>query len=130
MWAPLAVDQDLAQAMHHGAPACDVLIIKPAKSEVAETVQYAQKHDCRITVTSYMDHPVGVIHAMSIAEDLRKELGPMILDSGCLTHPLFAANAFSMRMTTEGPYLQAVPETGVGFDSVLEGLPWQKLARQ
>lgn len=126
-WAPLALDQHLNLALTHGKPACDVLILKPAKNAVAETMQFAQTHGCGVTVTSYMDHAVGVVHALSIAEDLKKEYGDLILQSGCLTHRRFHKDEFTRQLSWEGPCVLPVPGVGVGFDTLLEGLPWQPL---
>lgn len=128
-WAPLAVDQDISHVITHADPAFDVLILKPAKSDVTEVVQFAQKHRCKVAVTSYMDHVVGVLHAASVAHELFKEYGELILESGCLTHHLFEESEFSEGVLSEGPYLYAGPGVGVGFNSQLEALSWQKLAR-
>lgn len=128
-WAPLAIDQDLARGITHSNPQFDVLILKPAKADVAEAVHFAQKNDLKVTVTSYMDHPVGVIHAAAVAAELKNEYGDLILHSGCLTHKIFNDNDFSTQMISEGPYLRPAPGDGVGFNEILEALPWQKLAR-
>lgn len=128
-FAPLAIDQELSQVLHHSDPAFDVVILKPAKTDVAEAVHFAQKHNCKVAVTSYMDHPVGVIHAAAVAAELRHEYGDLVLQSGCLTHTAFAEDDFSKQIQTEGALIFPVVGDGVGFDDILEALPWQKLAR-
>ncbi|KYG67174.1 hypothetical protein AZI86_09190 [Bdellovibrio bacteriovorus] len=128
-FAPLAMDQDLAHVLHHTDPEFDVIILKPAKTDVAEAVHFAQKYNCKVAVTSYMDHPVGVIHAAAVAAELKHEYGDMVLQSGCLTQAAFVEDAFSKQIRTDGPFIYPVAGDGIGFDETLEALPWQKLAR-
>lgn len=103
----------------------DVIVIKPAKTDVDKAVGYCQKWNLKLTVTSYMDHPVGVIHALGVAMDLKKQHGDMVLEAGCLTHRLFQMDSFSAEIGTQGPYILKTKGVGVGFDSLLEALPWR-----
>ncbi len=108
-------------------PPFDVLVVKPARTDVDVAVAYCKKWNLKMTITSSMDHPVGASHAAGLAMELKKEHGEMILEAGCLTHRLYHMDIFSAELTTQGPYLLRVKGTGVGFDKLLEGLEWQAL---
>jgi O-succinylbenzoate synthase len=93
----------------------DVLVVKPA-------VQPFPVSDKEIVVTSYMDHPVGQLGAAWVA-------AKTVASSTCglLTHTLFEKDPFLERMTIEGTRLVPPGGTGVGFDDLLEALPWKRL---
>ena len=109
-------------------PCFDVLIVKPAKMNFEQALERCQKFNLKATVTSYMDHPVGVMHALNIAMESKKKYPETMLEAGCLTHLQYQANVFSEEMKTEGPYLLAAPGTGIGFNNLLEALPWQLIS--
>lgn len=126
-YAPIALDnyyhqvqwEDLTEAPF------DVLIVKPAKLDMVEVASLSKKWNLKVTVTNYMDHPVGTIHALGTAMELKKRLGDTILQAGCMTHHLYQTDAFFAEVQSDGPYLQKTSGTGVGFDHLLEALPWQ-----
>lgn len=105
----------------------DIIVIKPAKNDVDLAVTRCKKHNLKAVVTSYMDHPVGMIHALGLAMELKKNHGDMMLDPGCLTHQLFKMDSFSAEINTQGPFVMKVPGTGVGFDKLLGNQPWQHI---
>lgn len=109
---------------------CDVLVIKPAKVDVDKALELCKKWNMKAAVTSYMDHPVGVVHAVGVAMELKKLHGDMILEAGCLTHRLYQMDSFAAQMTSQGPYLLKVKGTGVGFDKLLKGITWQPVKLQ
>lgn len=105
----------------------DVIVIKPAKLDVNLAISRCQQWNLKATVTSYMDHAVGVSHALGVAMELKEKYGDMILESGCFTHHLYQPNSFSEEISTQGPYLMNVNGTGVGFNKLLEATPWFQL---
>ncbi|AFY00235.1 o-succinylbenzoate synthase MenC [Bdellovibrio bacteriovorus] len=105
----------------------DVIVIKPAKTDVDKAVAQCQKWNLKLAVTSYMDHPVGVVHAVGVAMELKDKYGDMILESGCLTHRLYQMDSFAAELSTQGPYLLKNKGTGVGFDKLLKDLTWYQL---
>lgn len=105
----------------------DVVVLKPAKTDVDLVLDRCQKFGLNVTVTSYMDHPVGMMHALGIAMEAKKLYPDMSLISGCFTHQLFSMDQFSSHISTQGPYVLKVPGTGVGFDSLLEAQKWQPI---
>lgn len=126
---PLALDNQFSRVDWSEVTAVpfDVLIVKPAKIDVSKAVQICQQFKLRATVTSYMDHPVGVMHALGIAMDLKKKFPNMMNDPGCLTHTLYQMDSFSAAVTAQGPYFMGAKDVGIGFTSLLEKLTWYKL---
>ena len=92
----------------------DILIVKPAIQEIPRT----QK---QIIITSYMDHPVGQFAAAYFAA-----LHPAPR-CGLFTHVLYEKNEFSERIRSNGARLLPPDGTGIGFDELLERLPWKLL---
>lgn len=94
----------------------DVLVVKPAVQSFPESAK-------EIVVTSYMDHPVGQLGAAWVAATRAPSS-----TCGLLTHTLFERDPFLERMRIDGTRLVPPGGTGVGFDDLLEDLPWKKLA--
>ncbi|KYG63276.1 hypothetical protein AZI85_04385 [Bdellovibrio bacteriovorus] len=107
----------------------DVIVIKPAKIDVDKAISQCKQWNLKATVTSYMDHAVGIAHAAAVAMELKKLHGEMILEAGCLTHRQFKMDTFSAELNTQGPYLLKVKGHGIGFDKLLEGVPWHQLKK-
>lgn len=118
-WRALRESTGLRLALDRGeaAEGVDVLVVKPA-------VQLAwPSFDGEIVVTSYMDHPVGQMYAAYVAAT-----HAVSARCGLFTHVLYEANDFSAMMRSEGARLLAPRGTGLGFDELLEALPWKRLA--
>lgn len=79
-------------------------------------------------VTSYMDHPIGQVWAASEAARLADE-GVETGLCGLVTQHLYEKNAFSEFMGGVSPEFFVPAGTGVGFDPLLEKLPWKKLSQ-
>ncbi|GIL16712.1 MAG: hypothetical protein BroJett040_04630 [Oligoflexia bacterium] len=126
-FAPLALDQEYDKVQWDtltGRPPFQVLVIKPARQDVDKALKHALAHELKIVITSSMDHPVGVAHAIRVAADLKKDYGTQILECGCYSHRAYRANEFSTAMIFQGPYLTQIAGTGIGFDDLLKVLPW------
>ncbi len=116
---PLAVDRDSGNRASPG----DVIIAKPARPD------WFFEKDARVVVTSYMDHPIGQMYAAVRASDWRREMGPEnLLTCGLLTHRCFEDDEFIEQIRCDGPRLLPVEGTGLGFDDLLEKLPWKCLS--
>ncbi len=94
--------------------AVDVLVVKPAIEEVPPDGR-------EIVITSYMDHPVGQFCAAYFAAKSGASR------CGLFTHVLFEPDEFIERIRADGARLLPPDGTGVGFDDLLERLPWKKL---
>lgn len=94
----------------------DVLIHKPAlRCEWPEVT-------CEIVVTSYMDHPIGQFGAAYVAASHAS--GALC---GLVTHVLYEPDAFIECIERNGARLLPPKGTGLGFDDLLENLPWKTL---
>jgi O-succinylbenzoate synthase len=94
----------------------DVLVHKPALSAAFPDFEG------EIVVTSYMDHPVGQFHAAYIAAT-----HGVSARCGLFTHVLYEPNPFLESIRAEGARLLPPEGTGIGFDELLERLPWRRL---
>jgi O-succinylbenzoate synthase len=101
--------------------AADFVVVKPAVEDLPET-------DLPIIITSYMDHPIGQLHAGYVASAAgrrrisRRDAGGTCT-CGLVTHVLYEPDAFIERMTIADGRL--VPPD---FTELLESLPWKKLS--
>lgn len=93
-----------------------VKVVKPLLDEVDTGAS-----NC--LVTSYMDHPIGQCFAALIASRFSEPLR----GSGLLTHWLFEDDPFVERMRDSHGVLLAPEGTGLGFDDLLDDLPWKTL---
>jgi len=94
--------------------AVDVLVVKPAIEEVPADSR-------EIIITSYMDHPVGQFGAAYVAATRPP------VTCGLFTHVLYERDEFIERIRSDGARLLPPEGTGIGFDDLLERLPWKKL---
>jgi len=109
----LALDRGTGES---GRPAFDVLVHKPALSVLFP------EFEGEIVVTSYMDHPVGQFGAAYVAAT-----HAVSERCGLMTHVLYEPDPFFERVEREGARLLPPRGTGIGFDDLLESLPWQTL---
>jgi O-succinylbenzoic acid--CoA ligase len=109
---PLALDR--LDAPDNGG--YDVRVLKPA-------LETCERRAVPVVFTSYMDHPLGQMFA---AWEASRYDGTQ-LEAGLLTHHLFQPDAFTEAVRSEGPQLLPPAGTGLGFDALLDALPWQRL---
>jgi O-succinylbenzoate synthase len=69
-----------------------------------------------------MDHPVGQFGAAYVAASHESAAR-----CGLMTHVLYEPDAFIDRIERDGARLLPPRGTGIGFDDLLEGLPWKTL---
>jgi O-succinylbenzoate synthase len=109
------------------APPVDHLILKPAIQDVESFMRKVDKWRIPVTVTSYMDHPVGMVHAAILAGELKKKYQQLIGTSGCLHHHLYQKDVYQAELIMQGPYIQKVGGKGVGFDFLFHQETWSPL---
>jgi O-succinylbenzoate synthase len=106
----------LALDRHGATEGVDVLVVKPAIQEMPAA-------DGReVVITSYMDHPVGQLHAAYVAAHHATSSR-----CGLLTHVLYEPDAFTERLAIDGLRLVPPGGSGIGFEAQLEALPWKEL---
>jgi O-succinylbenzoate synthase len=115
---PLALDRGVATG------GVDVLVVKPAVQELAPALATGLD----VVVTSYMDHPVGQLHAAYAAATVAAEHPRQVRQAGLLTHLLFQRDAFLEQVALDGNRLAKPSGSGIGFDDLLARLPWKQLS--
>ncbi|MHB8635570.1 MAG: enolase C-terminal domain-like protein [Fimbriimonadaceae bacterium] len=103
----------------------DVVVCKPAADFAPHYLKSVISAGMPICVTSYLDHPVGQAFAAQRAALLSSRCP--VEACGLLTHDVYEPNAFSERLGSDGPVLIPPTGTGIGFDDLLEALPWVEL---
>ena len=102
----------------------DVHIVKPAVQDAFEAIDSI----AFAVVTSYLDHPIGQLGAAWVAARLAGQYPSKVSTRcGLLTHVLYENDPFIERMRSAGPLLIAPAGTGIGFDDLIERLPWERL---
>ena len=116
VWRQLRAETGLRLALDRFEGVADVLVHKPALHPVFP------RFGGEVVVTSYMDHPLGQFFAAYVAATNR-----VSARCGLFTHVLYEPDAFIERIRAEGARLQPPVGTGIGFDDLLEDLPWTKI---
>ena len=72
-----------------------------------------------------MDHPLGQMFAAYEAAEMQKRFPNLVIEGGLVTHHLFDdSDPFVSALGPLIPQLQPVAGTGLGFDDLLNDLPW------
>lgn len=119
----LAVDREAAPL----SSAAQVMVIKPAIDEPFLLGEAALGHQQRVVITSYMDHPVGQTFAAWEAARLGLQFPGLVGMCGLQTHHLFEPDAFTEALGPWSPDFKVPDGTGLGFDELLDALPWTRL---
>lgn len=115
VWRELRARTGLRLALDRFEGNADVLVHKPALQ-----TDWPSHND--VVVTSYMDHPVGQFGAAYIAATHGTNAR-----CGLFTHVLYEPDAFLERIESDGARLLPPRGTGIGFDDLLEQLPWTSI---
>ncbi len=104
------------------------LIIKPALQDLARAWRWSCNKKLKVTVTSFMDHPLGVAATLQKVLDLKKYAHPAEAERlnvcGLRTLFLFEPTAFSKMIEGPGPENLHPSGSGLGFDELLKEVPW------
>ena len=100
-------------------------VLKPAVEDADAVVAAAARSGRKLVVTTNMDHPVGQLWAAWHAARAASA-GVLAGPCGLLTHTLFAEDEFSRRLSVSGGVLIGPPGTGLGFDDLVQALPWRR----
>lgn len=127
---PIALDWQAEAALAKQLPSnCwDVVVVKPSRSDLNFWIKQAQKHQTKITITSAMDHPLGVLMALGFAHKLQQEFQNLSMVAGCQTIELYQSDDFSARIKRIGPRMNLVDQEtsyGLGFTALLESQKWK-----
>ncbi|MDB6080590.1 MAG: hypothetical protein JWO82_4337 [Akkermansiaceae bacterium] len=120
---PLAVDREAAPL----TSAAQFMVIKPAVDEPWLLGEAAYERGQKAVVTSYMDHPLGQSFAAWEAGRMELQFPGLTVTAGVQTHHLFEPNEFTEALGPWQPAFKAASGFGLGFDALLEKLPWKRL---
>ena len=115
VWRELRARTGLRLALDRFSGNADVLVHKPALQ-----IEFPVHDD--VVVTSYMDHAIGQFYAAYVAAT--HTVNPRC---GLMTHVLYEPDAFFERIERDGARLLPPGGTGLGFDDLLERLPWKSI---
>lgn len=126
---PMAIDWELKRVPHNQKELieADVLVLKPTHDDVNVRVDQALRCNARMTVTSHMGHPLGVMQCMQVAQDLQSRYPNYVLDPGCMTFDVYEPTEYHSLLNIQGPYIRKVGGWGIGFDFVLKSQKWNQL---
>ncbi len=119
----LAVDREAAPL----SAAAQVMVVKPAIDEPFLLGEAALANQQRVVITSYMDHPVGQAFAAWEAARLGLQFPGLVGICGLQTHHLFEPDVFTEALGPWSPNFKVPDGTGLGFDDLLDALPWTRL---
>ncbi len=129
---PVAIDQELEKFkldLITEPPPFETIVLKPARIDMEKAIQFANSFNLKMVVTSSLDHPVGVAHALYQAAELKKEYSNRLLDCGCLSLRTYKPNEFSSQIQTTGPFLKEIRGTGIGFDDLFDRIEWTEISK-
>ncbi len=116
----------LDKGWRNGTEGFDAVVVKPARRDWR--IVAAHLPGAPLILTSAMDHAVGQAYAAYEAALCKKEMPGRLSLCGLVTHHLFDHDGFFETLDVQDGVLQVDRTgTGLGFDSVLEGLPWESL---
>ena len=116
----------LDKGWRSGTDGFDAVVVKPARRDWR--VVTAHLPGAPLILTSAMDHALGQAYAAYEAALCRQQMGAQLSLCGLVTHHLFDHDAFFERLDVLNGVLQVDRSgTGLGFNDVLEGLPWLSL---
>lgn len=121
---PLAIDFAKGDAFEN-EKMWSYFIIKPSRQDAGEIIARCQKGNKKFTVTSAMDHPVGIAHGLRYAQEIAKN------KSGFLTLEIYEKNDFNNYFTVNGCQINfsamALADSGIGMTKTLDKLMWSPL---
>ena len=123
---PLALDFEAKKIswQAHKVPVAQVLIVKPQRMNMESVLGCLEAWKINFTVTSSMDHPVGVVQAYSWAQQLFQRFPKQARAPGCLTLDIYDETSYNSEISVQGPWLKPVMGPGSGFKKLLEREPW------
>jgi len=117
-----AADKQSAQALIDQTTA-PFVIYKPAV-EYYETIPKT----IQLIVTTYLDHPLGQMGAAYTAAKMKSKFPDQIKTCGLLSHVCYQKDPFLNEVKNKGPFLMPTTGIGLGFNDLLEVLPWKKMS--
>ncbi len=116
----------LDKGWRNGTHGFDAVVIKPARRDWR--VVHAHLPGKPMILTSAMDHALGQTYAAYEAALAQRECSSLVDQCGLVTQHLFDSDPFFERLSVCNGVLQVDHQgTGLGFDDILQALPWESL---
>ncbi len=112
----------------HQPPVAKVLIVKPLRMNMEVVISCLQAWKIDFTVTSAMDHPLGVVQAYSWAQELSLQFPKQCRAPGCLTLDVYESTPYHHEISVQGPWLKSIRTSPASFEKLLEGESWTPLS--
>ena len=127
---PVALDFEAKKLSweKHRPPTADILIVKPLRMNMEVITACIEAWPIDFTVTSAMDHPLGMLQAYTWAQELALRFPDQHRAPGCLTLDSYEPNAYQDEVLVEGPLIKSINGRGSGFKKLLEGESWIPLS--
>lgn len=119
---PFAADHRALEALHHPESA-SFIVHKPA----VEQAPALSNEGTKLVITSYLDHPLGIMGAAYMAAKLKARYSEQVDYCGLLTHHCYQSDPFIDAVIARGPQLFPAEGTGFGFNTLLREIKWQNL---
>jgi O-succinylbenzoate synthase len=117
----------LDKGWREGTEGFDAVVVKPARRDWRAVA--ARFPDHPLVLTSAMDHPLGQAWAAYEAALVLRERPEKTNLCGLCTEHLFDRDEFLEATRSHGGHLEVDRAgTGLGFDHLLEALPWKRLS--
>jgi O-succinylbenzoate synthase len=104
------------------------VVAKTAHVDVMKWAEWCHAQKIRLSLTSSMDHPIGIAHSMKDFLDLQKKYPQLLTIAGLRSSFVYEKSKFSEGLEDVSPFLKAPQGTGFGYDELLKELVWTKLA--
>ena len=105
-----------------------VLVLKPEIQDEKEWVRLAQEFEVPLVVTSALGHPLGQVYSAWVASQIARDHQNLPLEAcGLISHPIYQPNRFSSLLRDQAGRLLPSKGNGLGFDSLLAELDWEKI---
>ncbi len=102
----------------------DILIFKPSHQLAEEITALAKRNNLQISVTTSLDHALGIMSATFEAAKINEQNPGLITPCGLVSHGDFSNDGFFSKIPVRGPKLQDFSGSGFGFDEELAKLKW------
>ena len=126
---PLAIDHEISKIVtpEELVDLVQVIVLKPAKQDIADYVVSYEHLPVKFVITNYMDHPVGTLFASYEACRWHHKMPDKFLPSGCWTQNILKSTPEFILNYKDG-YLFFPVGIGVGFDQELAHQEWSLIS--
>lgn len=106
-----------------------IFVLKPAIHKMDDWKTFFKQKPNHFLITSYLDHPVGLLHALWTAESFAQTFPQLLLPCGLnFSFPPSLLDSFWNGLYLDKSVWCGHKSAGIGYTKTLEELPWQMLS--